>query len=35
MADCNYGGRVTDEADRRLLNVYAMDIFNDRLIGPD
>jgi dynein heavy chain len=35
MADCNYGGRVTDDADRRLLSVYANDIFNDKLIGND
>lgn len=35
IADCNYGGRVTDDADRRLLNVYAKDIFNNNLIGPE
>jgi len=35
IADCNYGGRVTDDADRRLLSVYANDIFNDRLIAPE
>lgn len=35
IANCNYGGRVTDEADRRLLLVYAKDIFNDKLIAPE
>lgn len=35
IASCNYGGRVTDDADRRLLDVYAKDIFNDRLIAPE
>lgn len=35
IANCNYGGRVTDEADRRLLLVYAKEIFNDKLIAPE
>ena len=35
VAEANYGGRVTDDADRRLLNVYAKDIFNNNLIGPE
>lgn len=35
IANCNYGGRVTDEADRRLLLVYAKDIFNEKLIAPE
>lgn len=28
-----YGGRVTDEWDRRLLNVYANELFNDKVIN--
>lgn len=35
IADANYGGRVTDDLDRRLLNVYAMEIFNDELIQTE
>lgn len=35
VAQCNYGGRVTDDHDRRLLAVYAKEIFNDGLIGLD
>jgi len=33
IADANYGGRVTDDLDRRLLNVYANEIFNEELIS--
>lgn len=32
VSEVVYGGRVTDEWDRRLLNVYATDYFNDRVI---
>jgi dynein heavy chain len=35
IASCNYGGRVTDDRDRRLLEVYAREIFNDNLIAPE
>jgi dynein heavy chain len=35
IADCNYGGRITDERDRRLIKVYAKEIFEDNLIGPE
>lgn len=33
IADCNYGGRITDDRDRRLINVYAKEIFDDNLIA--
>lgn len=33
IADCNYGGRITDNMDRRLIGVYAKEIFNDSLVG--
>lgn len=32
IAEANYGGRVTDDWDRRLIMVYAEEIFNDKLI---
>jgi len=35
IAECNYGGRITDERDRRLINVYAKEIFEDSLIAPE
>lgn len=35
VAQCNYGGRITDERDRRLVQVYAEEIFNDLLIAPE
>ena len=35
IAQCNYGGRVTDDRDRKLLTVYAKEIFNDGLIAPE
>lgn len=35
IADCNYGGRITDNMDRRLIGVYAKEIFNDLLIRSD
>lgn len=33
IAECNYGGRITDERDRRLIRVYAKEIFDDVLVG--
>lgn len=35
IADCNYGGRITDNMDRRLIGVYAKEIFNDTLVSID
>ena len=35
IAEANYGGRVTDDRDRRLITVYAREIFNDNLIAPE
>ena len=35
VAECNYGGRVTDEWDRRLLNVYATQYFQDKVLFED
>lgn len=35
LAAANYGGRITDELDRRLINVYAKEIFDDDLIAPE
>ena len=32
IADANYGGRVTDDYDRRLIKVYSMEIFNEDLV---
>jgi dynein heavy chain len=32
IAEANYGGRVTDDRDRRLLNVYVDQFFNERAI---
>jgi hypothetical protein len=29
IAEANYGGRVTDDRDRRLIKVYAKEIFNE------
>jgi dynein heavy chain, axonemal len=29
IAEINYGGRVTDEQDRRLLNIYATEYFRE------
>jgi len=33
IAEGNYGGRITDNNDRRLIKVYASEIFNDELIA--
>lgn len=35
IAACNYGGRITDDRDRRLITVYAKEIFNNTLILPE
>jgi len=32
ISDVTYGGRVTDDWDRKLLNVYANEYFNDKVI---
>jgi len=33
LAEANYGGRITDERDRRLIKVYAREIFDDCLVA--
>ena len=33
IADANYGGRITDDRDRRLIKVYAKEIFDDPLVA--
>lgn len=33
IAECNYGGRITDDRDRRLIKVYAKEIFEDMLVA--
>jgi len=35
IAECNYGGRITDDRDRRLIKVYAKEVFNDNLVAPE
>jgi dynein heavy chain len=35
IAEANYGGRVTDERDRTLIQCYAKEIFNDNLVLPE
>ena len=35
VSKANYGGRVTDDRDIRLIDVYSNEIFNDDLIMPD
>lgn len=30
--ECNYGGRVTDDKDRRLLNALLLNYYNKRVI---
>lgn len=35
IAEVTYGGRVTDEWDRKLLNVYANQQFNDKIIHEE
>ena len=33
--ECNYGGRVTDDKDRLLLNTILTNCYNPGLIQPD
>jgi dynein heavy chain len=35
IAEANYGGRITDDRDRRLIKVYAKEIFDDMLVAID
>lgn len=35
IAEANYGGRITDDRDRRLIKVYAKEIFNESLITAE
>lgn len=35
IAEANYGGRITDDRDRRLIKVYAKEIFNDSIITAE
>ena len=32
-AECNYGGKVTDERDRRLINSLLENSFNSRVLS--
>lgn len=32
---CNYGGRVTDDRDRRALSTILDDFYNDKVIGEE
>lgn len=33
IAEANYGGRITDERDRRLIKVYSREIFEEILVA--
>jgi len=33
ISECNYGGRITDDRDRRLIKVYAKEIFDEGLVA--
>lgn len=35
ISEVTYGGRVTDDRDRKLLNVYAKDFLNNNVIMND
>ena len=35
ISEVTYGGRVTDDWDRRLLNVYANEYFHDKVLDPE
>lgn len=35
IAEANYGGRITDDRDRRLIKVYAKEIFSETLITAE
>jgi dynein heavy chain, axonemal len=35
IAEANYGGRITDERDRRLIKVYAKEIFEEALVAAE
>jgi len=35
ISEVLYGGRVTDDMDRRLLNVYANQYFNEKVISEE
>lgn len=35
IAQANYGGRVTDDYDRALIEVYSKEIFNEALVSKD
>jgi len=35
ISEVLYGGRVTDDMDRRLLNVYANQYFNEKVIAEE
>jgi len=35
VAKANYGGRVTDDRDIRLIDVYTNEIFNEDLVVPE
>lgn len=35
VSKANYGGRVTDDRDIRLIDVYSNEIFQDELIAPE
>lgn len=35
IAEANYGGRITDDRDRRLIKVYAKEIFEEKLLNAE